>query len=432
MTTPPSKPNSRRLVPKPSWVITLEMWIGQGVRVHPNLLSAVKLLAITPAILLSLHQVDVLPGGPWIVGTLFVAFSFFDYLDGVVAREQGLETSFGRVFDRFTDYPLLIGVSYFCLEVLGSTLLAVKVGLDLLLLVLYIMGRGSTENRLRTSISYTTLLALLFLSQGWLPKLITTEVVEGLLWCNIAFSSTVALNNLSLLQKRFIADLLSASNLACGIFSMMCASRGQLEFSLLFLILGAAFDGFDGAAARRWGGTRWGVYSDDVADGVNYGVAPGVAIYFTVGGVEGVVIGGLFALFTISRLVFFTLNKKDADPNYFMGVPSTTGGLITLCSLILFKDQLLVLGLMVGVACVQMVSFNTHYRHLGRAFASHRRRALFGAQLYLLVLVIGAKLWGSWVPVSFILLANLIYSFWPVVDNFKEAVRNQDEDSGTT
>jgi CDP-diacylglycerol--serine O-phosphatidyltransferase len=203
---------------------------------------------------------------------------------------------------------------------------------------------------------------------------------------------------------------------------MVCASRGQLEFSLLFLILGAAFDGFDGAAARRWGGTRWGVYSDDIADGVNYGLAPGVAVYFTVGGVEGVVIGGLFTVLTFSRLVYFTLNKSDADPNYFMGVPSTTGGLITLCSLILFGEHVALLGLMVGIACVQMVSFNTYYRHLGRALGAHKRRALVGAQLYVLILVIGAKLWGPTGPVGFILAGNLVYSFWPVVDSFKKVV----------
>ncbi len=44
--------------------------------------------------------------------------------------------------------------------------------------------------------------------------------------------------------------------------------------------MGCLFDGFDGAAARKWGGTRFGVYSDDIADGVNYGIAPGFALFF--------------------------------------------------------------------------------------------------------------------------------------------------------
>ncbi len=78
--------------------------------------------------------------------------------------------------------------------------------------------------------------------------------------------------------KRLVADLLSATNLACGIASAACAVAGRFEVSLLLLLVGAACDGLDGAAARRWGGTRWGVLSDDIADGVNYGIAPGVAL----------------------------------------------------------------------------------------------------------------------------------------------------------
>src|SRR5262245_7122958 len=117
--------------------------------------------------------------------------------------------------------------------------------------------------------------------------------------------------------KRFIADALSATNLACGIGSAACAIAGRFEVCLLLLIIGAICDGFDGMAARRWGGTRWGVLSDDIADGVNYGIAPGVALACAIHGPEGLLLGILFSVFTISRLVFFTLAKNVADPNFF-------------------------------------------------------------------------------------------------------------------
>lgn len=347
----------------------------------------------------------------------------------VSSRARGLDSAFGRLFDRVTDYPLLFGVSYFCVDVVPPALLAGKLGLDLLLLLLYVLGRGSTENRLRTAMSYTTLLTLVFLSQGWLPRFVSPRAVGYLLWTNIAFSSTVALYNLDVLQKRFIADLLSGANLLCGIFSMVAASRDKLELSLLFLILGAAFDGFDGAAARRWGGTRFGVYSDDVADGVNYGVAPGVAIYFTVGGTEGAVVGSLYSIFTISRLVYFTLNKAEADPRFFSGVPSTVGGLVVLCALILFQNSVLVMGLMVGVACILMVSFDTHYRHLGRAFAEHKRRAVYGGTLYLLLLIVGGKLFGRELSIAMILGINLVYGLLPIVQNFRRALGSGAEET---
>ena len=284
------------------------------------------------------------------------------------------------------------------------------------------LGKGSTENRLRTAISSTTILALLFLGQGWAPRLVEARVVEFLLWTSLVFSSLVALYNLRIFQKRFIADLLSLANLSCGFVSMWFASRGAFEVSLVFLILGAGFDGFDGAAARRWGGTRWGVYSDDVADGTNYGIAPGVALYFALdGGVVGVVAGTLYAVFTVSRLVFFTLDKDAADPNYFRGVPSTIGGVVTLCSIIVFRDSPGLLGIMVGIACAQMVSFATHYRHLGRALAK-RRRALVGAPVYLLVLLFGARIWGSAGSAAIVLACALAYGMWPTVLAFRDVI----------
>jgi CDP-diacylglycerol--serine O-phosphatidyltransferase len=411
-------------------VVHSEERLGRAIRLHPNVLSSVKLVAITPLMFISLRQMDVLRLGPTIVLALFAGFAALDYLDGVVARVRGLESQFGRVFDRLTDYPLLITVSYFCIDVVPPAALFAKLGLDALLMLLYVLGRGSTENRLRTGISYTTLLALLLVSQGWLPRLVTVDVVEALLWANVAFSTTVALNNLGVLQKRFIADALSGANLLCGVFSMVFAARGRFEISLLFLLLGAAFDGFDGAAARKWGGTRFGVYSDDIADGVNYGIAPGVAIYFALDAPAGLAIGIAYSLFTISRLVFFTLNKSQSDPEVFLGVPSTVGGLIVLCALILFPEQDALVGVMVGVACTQMVSFSTHYRHLGRQVGKafrDRKPALLGAPLYLLLMLLGARWWGVQVPVAVILVAILVYGFAPTMMAFRDVLRRRGE-----
>jgi CDP-diacylglycerol--serine O-phosphatidyltransferase len=106
---------------------------------------------------------------------------------------------------------------------------------------------------------------------------------------------------------RHLADALSAMNALCGVASVVCAARGRPDLSLLLLLVGAVFDGLDGAAARRFGGTRWGVLADDVADGINYALAPGVAIAHAVAGVEGTITGVAFVALTVARLVFFTL-----------------------------------------------------------------------------------------------------------------------------
>ena len=413
----------RRFLPKPAWAYAVEARIAAAIPVHPNVMSAGKLLVVVPLVL-ALRQAETLPRHPWLIVALFLTFSLLDYLDGTVARHRHKVTAFGRIFDRVTDYPILLVVSYFCMDILPVGLLATKVALDLLLIVLYIAGLGSTENRVRTCMNYTTLLALLLVSQNWAGGLVTGEMVVYLLSINVTFSALVALYNLRILQKRFIADALSAGNAMCGVFSMIFASKGRLDISLLFLMLGAAFDGFDGAAARRFGSTRWGVYSDDVADGINYGLAPGMALYFTLGWPEGCLLGGAFALFTFGRLVYFTMAKATADPDYFSGVPSTVGALVTICSLILFQEYPVVLGLMIGIACIQMVSFDTHWRHLGRALAAHRR-VVFGLPVLILLLLSGARFWSPRVPAAIILALSLVYGFIPTAAHFAALARRR-------
>jgi len=164
------------------------------------------------------------------------------------------------------------------------------------------------------------------------------------------------------------------------------------------------------------------VYSDDIADGINYGIAPGVALYFAVGGgMAGLVLGIFYPVFTIARLMFFTLDKAASDPNYFSGVPSPAGGLITMTSIVVFHQEPALLGLMVGIACAQMVSFSTHYRHLGRALATSRR-ALVGAPVYLVVLLIGMRVWGARGAAAIILAAILVYGFLPTMLAFRRVL----------
>lgn len=217
---------------------------------------------------------------------------------------------------------------------------------------------------------------------------------------------------------RYLADALSGANLACGLASIACAAALRFELCLALLLLGAIFDGLDGAAARRFGGTRIGVYADDVADGVNYGLAPGAALGFALPGVEGFVVGAFYAFFTVSRLVYFTLDKDAGDPRFFPGVPSTVGGLLALSAILLFPDRPAWIGLSVGVACAQMVSFRTHYRHLGRALAGREvSRGLAGSLLA--VLLLGGLAWGVRGSAAAILAASLAYGFLPSALSFR-------------
>lgn len=403
-----------RIIPKPNWLRRVEAVVGAAIPLHPNAISALKLVVAVP-ILCGLQQVGLLPSSPLLVLPLLALYLVLDYLDGVVARQQDKATTFGRIFDRVTDLPLLVPLALLCCQLLPKAPVLLKLGLDLALLVLFCAGRGPVENRVRTTFSCATLTVMLLVSQGWLP-LAGHALAVGLLWTNVAFSAFVVLARLDLFQRRFIADALSAGNLLCGVGSIACALTGHLEPCLLLLAGSLACDGLDGAAARRWGSTPWGVYSDDVADGVSYGVAPGVLLACAVGGAAGWVLGSAYALFTIARLVYFTASKSQSDPNTFAGMPSPAGAVMVTCAALLFGEAPALMGLVAGAACVLMVSFDAGFRHLGRLLQQHlrhgpRRRRLVAASALLLVgLLVGSyALGGIAIPAALGLAAVVVF-----------------------
>jgi CDP-diacylglycerol--serine O-phosphatidyltransferase len=409
-----------RLLFRPAALLRFEARAAAHVRLHPNTLSLAK-LALTLPMFLVLSRGAAMWSAP-LTMLLFTLFAGLDYLDGVVARGRGLATPLGRVLDRATDYPMLLMLAWFCADVLPPLALGLKIGLDLLLLGLYMAGRGSTENRVRTTLSYTTLLSLLLLGQGWAPRLATPGLVTALLVLNIVLSTAVVLYNLRLLRDVHFADALSLANLASGVASMVFAARGMLPLSILMLLCGAVLDGLDGAAARRWGSSPWGVLADDVADAISYGVAPAFALAVTLGGAASVALGVTYAVFTVGRLLFFTAMKADSDPAQFRGAPSTLGGLVVLCGLQLFTAEPLLVGVLVGAACTLMVGFDVRYRHLARAL---KRRVVMRVVPLASVVLFGAWLaFGSNGPVTLLLLAALGYGFAPTAAAFTRALHS--------
>jgi CDP-diacylglycerol--serine O-phosphatidyltransferase len=398
----------------------LERTLGQSVPLHPHALSLLKLALVWPIALTLTNHALSSASRALLVALLFLCFGLLDYLDGLVARERGLTSALGRVLDRATDLPILLLLSARAAEQVPALPIAIKLGFDLLLLVLYARGLGSTKNRMRTTASYVSLFALLMLGQGWGAPVVNRLLVTQLLWLNAGISFAVVLRRLGVLGSKRIADALSLANLACGLMSMSFAARGELSVSLLLLALGAGLDGLDGAAARRWGGSALGVYMDDIADGVSYGLAPGYAIYAVLGGLEGALIGVLYACFVIARLVFFTLDKSASDPNLFRGVPSTVGAIVTLCVLVLMAEHALAVGFFVGVACALMVSFDVRHRHLGHALAAREVRAF--ALVYVLAIALGAALGGLELTVALVLASSLTYGFLPSLLAFRRVL----------
>ena len=414
--------NSRR-GHRRSWLQRFDRRLGRHVAFPPAAIIAVRLLLSLPIAWLLIYGGVSQPALTILIAALLGLSVLLDYVDGVVARRRDSDSSKLRVFDRLTDLPLVLTLLWLTFDQLDAPAVAAKLLLDGSLLILYARGLGNSYKRLRATAHYVSLFGLLMLERHWAPHLVTAELASLLLWVNAGVALTILLRRLEWLSRRRIADALSIGNLVCGVGSMVFAARGKLDISLLLLTLGAALDGMDGAAARRWGGSPIGVYMDDVADGVSYGLAPGFAIYATIGGIEGIVVGSLFALFVIARLIFFTLNKAASDPAYFNGVPSPAGGLSTMCSIVIFRERPLLVGFLVGIACTLMVAFDVQHRHLGRALASRKMRAYAAALL--IVLALSAALGGFRAGVGLVLTILLLYGFSPSFAAFRRVLADR-------
>ncbi len=83
-----------------------------------------------------------------------------------------------------------------------------------------------------------------------------------------------------LFMKRHIPNIITCCNLVCGCIATCAAFQHHFYLALLFILLGAVFDFFDGMTARVLGVSgRLGVELDSLADVVTFGVAPSAVLF---------------------------------------------------------------------------------------------------------------------------------------------------------
>jgi CDP-diacylglycerol--glycerol-3-phosphate 3-phosphatidyltransferase len=80
------------------------------LRIHPNVLTFV-------GVLINLGAAWALATGRFVTaGVIMIGANIFDFIDGKVAREMGMESAFGgfwdSVMDRFSDLALFLGLVY--------------------------------------------------------------------------------------------------------------------------------------------------------------------------------------------------------------------------------------------------------------------------------------------------------------------------------
>ena len=137
--------------------------------------------------------------------------------------------------------------------------------------------------------------------------------------------------------KKHIPNAITCCNLVSGCVATVFALGGQVGMALLFIIIGAVFDFFDGMSARLLGvSSPIGKELDSLADDVTFGVAPATIAFFELGVMDypswleparGVLpfFAYVMAAFAALRLAKFNLDERQAMG--FIGLPTPANAL---------------------------------------------------------------------------------------------------------
>ena len=145
--------------------------------------------------------------------------------------------------------------------------------------------------------------------------------------------------------RTLLPNLITLLALCAGLTAIRLAIEGKLELALGAIVFAAVLDGIDGRVARMLKGTsRFGAELDSLADFVNFGVAPGLILYFwglhelkSAGWIAALV----FAICAALRLARFNAMIDDPDKpawsgNFFTGIPAPAGALTVLLPIYLY------------------------------------------------------------------------------------------------
>src|SRR5262245_32226206 len=137
--------------------------------------------------------------------------------------------------------------------------------------------------------------------------------------------------------RTLVPNLITLLALCAGLTAIRLAIESKLEWAVAAIVFAALLDGIDGRVARMLKGTsRFGAELDSLADFVNFGVAPGLILYFW-GlhelGNAGWIAAMVFAICAGLRLARFNVMIDDPNrpvwaANFFVGMPAP-GGAIT-------------------------------------------------------------------------------------------------------
>ena len=359
-------------------------WIGYDLGISPNQITVARLLFFAPGWFLwvYMHELGELLGIWWqLIGLLALLLVtiviMFDIVDGALARETGQVSQHGKVLDPAVDKLITYSTLILFWSAINHTALAILFALDIA--STFLRGtqvQGANEFGKKKALSQN--LSKLFFGIAILTNVPRLNVVGNLLiWTALVLASiSVAIRVIPDKAKHpiclLIPQLLTLSNLICGLLAIWYASQGRLKTGVLLNFAAMGFDLIDGAVARRLGVTsKFGKDFDTIADLVSFGLAPAVLVAAMTGWTAASMIGGLIYFTAICiRLYDYSKTKDITPPGFFRGLPSPAGAWLISSTILCVPPAV---GIIIEViAAVLMCSFKIFWQHFNRILPTMR------------------------------------------------------------
>lgn len=240
-------------------------------------------------------------------------------------------------------------------------------------------------------------------------------------------------------MKKAIPNILTASNLFCGMLALMMVWQDQMWVVVALLIAAFGFDFFDGFVARMLKvSSPVGKELDSLADATTFGVVPAFIMARLIAEsagngfpYEGMWIPGmdwlwmaglLVGIYSVVRLARFNLDTRQSDTFFGLPTPSNTMFVLGLWILIsTYQDSSAVQAInnpwiLAGIGLISSLMLLMNVRLLALKFATFGvkenlyRYLLIGGSLILLIIL-------GWSALCFIILYYLALS---LINNLQE------------
>ena len=219
--------------------------------------------------------------------------------------------------------------------------------------------------------------------------------------------------------KKHIPNTITCCNLISGCIATYWAFCGNYEMALLFIIIGAVFDFFDGMSARLLGvSSPIGKELDSLADDITFGFAPSAIIFsylctFHIHLLFVPFLAFVMAAFSALRLAKFNLDERQALG--FIGLPTPAnalfwGALIVgagdWISTLLYAPYLILLGTFIScyLLIAEIPMFALKFKHWG--WKGNEIKYIFILSCVPLLLLLGVS--GIAIIIAWYILLSII------------------------